>query len=113
MNSVRRVVEQQPQIQKRIKPIQTRKVKKSGLNTVHGFLGVTVVGVFLLLVGQLYLDGEINQLHYDVERLKLEIQQKSVENEELYIAKCHFHSYSVFDHCNETRKLFCTLEGFS
>ena len=53
MNSVRRVVEQQPQIQKRIKPIQTRKVKKRGLNTVHGFLGVTVVGVFLLLVGHL------------------------------------------------------------
>ena len=95
MSSVRRVVEQQqPQIQKRIKQTQTRKVKKRGLNTVHGFLGVTVVGVFLLLVGQLYLDGEINQLHYDVERLKIEIQQKSVENEELYSKISELSTYS-------------------
>ena len=95
MSPVKKIVEQQqPSIQKRIKITQTRKVKKKGLNTVHGFLGVTVVGVFLLLVGQLYLDGEINQLHYDTEQLKLEIQQKSVENEELYSKISELSTYS-------------------
>ena len=92
MSPLKRQVEQQQPLQRRtVKPTQKRKAKKKGLYSLQG---MTVVGVFLLLIGQLYLDAQINELHYQVERKKLEIDQQVVVNEELYSKISELSTYS-------------------
>ncbi len=85
MSSVKKqFVQQQPLQSSRLQSTQKRKVKKKGLYSLQGIVGMSIVGVFLLLLGQVHLDGQINQLHYQVEQLKLKIDQQVVANEELY-----------------------------
>ena len=79
----KQLVHQQPLQEVRLKPTQKRKVKKKGLYSLQGIVAMSVVGVFLLLLGKVHLDGQINQLHYQVEQLKLQIDQQVVANEEL------------------------------
>ena len=95
MSPLKRQVEQQQPLQRRtVKPTQKRKAKKKGLYSLQGLVGMTVVGVFLLLIGQLYLYAQINELHYQVERKKLEIDQQVVVNEELYSKISELSTYS-------------------
>ncbi len=95
MSPVKRQIEQQQPIQpKRMVPKQIRKVKKKGLYSVQGLVGMTVVGVFLLLLGQLHLDGQINEIHYQIEQQKLQIDKQIVANEELYSKISELSTYS-------------------
>lgn len=51
MSPLKRQVEQQQPLQRRtVKPTQKRKAKKKGLYSLQGLVGMTVVGVFLLLM---------------------------------------------------------------
>lgn len=95
MSSVKKQLVQQQQIQQsRLKATQKRKVKKRGLYSLQGIAGMSIIGVFLLLLGQVHLDGQINQLHYKVEQLKLKIDQQVVANEELYSKISELSTYS-------------------
>ena len=90
----KQLVHQQPLPEVRLKPTQKRKVKKKGLYSLQGIVAMSVVGVFLLLLGKVHLDGQINQLHYQVEQLKLQIDQQVVANEELYSKISELSTYS-------------------
>ena len=90
----KQLVHQQPLQEVRLKPTQKRKVKKKGLYSLRGIVAMSVVGVFLLLLGKVHLDGQINQLHYQVEQLKLQIDQQVVANEELYSKISELSTYS-------------------
>ena len=70
--------------QKVASTLKKQKVKKKGLYSLQGLIGISSVLVFMLLIGQLYLDAQINEIHYRVEKKKLEIDQQTVVNEELY-----------------------------
>ena len=95
MSPLKRQVEQQQPLQRRtVKPTQKRKAKKKGLYSLQGLVGMTVVGVFLLLIGQLYLDAQINQMHYQTEALKLKIANQTVVNEELYSKIAELSTYT-------------------
>ncbi|MDE5978127.1 MAG: cell division protein FtsL [Turicibacter sp.] len=95
MSPLRRQVEQQQPLKRRtITTTKRNQSKKTGLYSLQGLAGMVAIGVFLLLVGQLYLDAQINEIHYQVERKKLEINQKEVANEELYSKISELSTYS-------------------
>ena len=95
MSPLKRQVEQH-EIQKRTAPstVKKKRVKKKGLYSLHGLVGMSSVLVFILLIGQLYLDAQINEVHYLVEQKRLEINQQLVVNEELYSKISELSTYS-------------------
>ena len=68
--------------QKVASTLKKQKVKKKGLYSLQ------------VLIGQLYLDAQINEIHYRVEKKKLEIDQQTVVNEELYSKISELSTYS-------------------
>ena len=41
------------------------------------------VGLFTVFLGQLYIDARINQVHYEIEQLRLSRHQQTTRNEQL------------------------------
>ena len=80
--------------QKVASTLKKQKVKKKGLYSLQGLIGISSVLDFMLLIGQLYLDAQINEIHYRVEKKKLEIDQQTVVNEELYSKISELSTYS-------------------
>lgn len=70
------------------------KRKKKGLYNFTNLAILTAVGSFCLVGGRLYLDAQINQIHYETEALKLKISNQTVVNEELYSKIAELSTYS-------------------
>ncbi len=62
----------------------------SGKNLMIGL----IAGVVLIVMGQLYLDAQVNAMHYKVENLKFEMNTQNVANEELYSKIAELSTYS-------------------
>lgn len=70
------------------------KRKKKGLYNLSNLAILTGFFIFGLVGGRLYLDAQINQLHYETESLKLKISNQTVVNEELYSKIAELSTYT-------------------
>ncbi len=84
-----------------VEVVQPKKViKKKAVRRHKGFYNFTNlaiiagIGVFGIVGGQLYLDAQINQMHYQTEALKLKIANQTVVNEELYSKIAELSTYT-------------------
>ncbi|MGL4335670.1 MAG: cell division protein FtsL [Turicibacter sp.] len=68
--------------------------KKKGLYSFGNLAVATCLGIFIIVVGQLYLDAKINKIHYTTENIKLNIGSQTVMNEELYSKIAELSTYT-------------------
>lgn len=87
---------EQVEIQQPNRVIKKRQVqrKKKRLYNFTNLAILTAIGCFMIVGGQLYLDSQINQIHYQTEALKLEIANQTVMNEELYSKIAELSTYT-------------------
>lgn len=86
VKKIRRVIPQvDPQVEIERKRVVRRvpAKKKKNLYTLKNIAIASCAGVFFLLFGQLHLDSQISKIHYETQRLSLEISQETVKNEQL------------------------------
>ena len=82
------VVQPKKVIKKKTVKRKRRLYNFTNLAIVVGIGGIAIVG------GQLYLDAQINQMHYQTEALKLRIANQTVVNEELYSKIAELSTYT-------------------
>ncbi len=94
MSAVVQRIEQVEVLQPK-KVIKKKAVKrKRGLYNFTNLAIVAGIGIFAIVGGQLYLDAQINQMHYQTEALKLKIANQTVVNEELYSKIAELSTYT-------------------
>ena len=70
------------------------KKPKGRFYTLKMLLTACGIGVFALMFIQLYMDTQINHIHYDIQRTRMEINRQVLINEQLnaYISELSQHS---------------------
>lgn len=86
-----------PQIEEKKKRVVVRKVKKQKKHAFYSLQGLFVfssVVIFAMLLGSLYFDSQIDQIHYETELLRMNIAEAQIINEQLYAEISELSMYS-------------------
>ena len=67
---------------------------KRSFYTIKMLLTVCGVGIFGLMFIQLYMDSQINHIHYDIQRVRININRELAVNEELNARISEMSQYS-------------------
>lgn len=70
------------------------KKPKRDLYTLKMLLAVCGLGIFGLMFIQLYMDSQINHIHYDTQRVRMNISNELTRNEELTARISELSQYS-------------------
>jgi len=58
--------------------------KKKSLYSIKSILVMSALAAFGILFGQLYLDSQINRVHYEIQELRFHIGNQQIANDQLY-----------------------------
>ena len=60
------------------------KTKKKSFYSIKSILAMSALAAFGILFGQLYLDSQINKVHYEIQELRFHMGNQQIANDQLY-----------------------------